>query len=95
MQWLVPGVEFSAGLGVASGTLTPLAAAGLIAICVVATCTDGLKRIAAWSPLDRGDYADDVLYLPEVLYALILLYVAFHGAGTYSVDYILHTIIGG
>ena len=37
MQWFVPSVELSAGLGLAVGFLTPFAALGLIAICVVAT----------------------------------------------------------
>jgi uncharacterized membrane protein YphA (DoxX/SURF4 family) len=66
MQWFVPSIELTAGLGLAFGFLTPLAALGLIAICVVATCTDGLKRIRSWQPLDKADAVDDLLYLPGV-----------------------------
>lgn len=86
MQWFVPGVEFAAGLGVATGTLTPLAALGLLAICIVATCTDGLKRIPAWHPIDKADYVDDVLYLPEVIYAAVLLLFVTYGGGLFSLD---------
>lgn len=93
MQWFVPAVEFLGGLGVTTGTLTPLAALGLLAICTVATCTDGLGRIAAWSPIDRADYVDDVLYLPEVIYAAILAYIVAHGAGPWSVDAIAIALV--
>lgn len=84
-QWFVPGVEFFCGLALISGILAPLAALGLLAICMVATCTDGLKRIAAWSPVDRGDYLDDVLYLPEVLYLAGLIGVIFMGPGAFTI----------
>jgi putative oxidoreductase len=89
MQWFVPGVEFSAGLGVAFGLLTPLAALGLIAICIVATCTDGIKRVRAWAPIDKADAIDDALYLPEVLYVILLSFFLAQGAGPYSLDAIV------
>jgi uncharacterized membrane protein YphA (DoxX/SURF4 family) len=94
MQWFVPAVEFSAGLGVTFGAVTPLAALGLFAICAVATCTDGLGRIGAWKPIDRADYVDDVLYLPEVIYAAILAMLVVTGAGPYSVDAIACAYLG-
>lgn len=83
-QWFVPGVEFLGGLSLISGILSPFAALGLITICLVACATDGMKRIAAWSPIDRGDYLDDVLYLPEVLYCVGLALVVTFGAGPYT-----------
>jgi uncharacterized membrane protein YphA (DoxX/SURF4 family) len=86
MSWFVPGVELSGGLGVALGFLAPLAALGLISILTVATLTDGLERIPSWHPVDRADYVDDVLYLPEVLYVLLLLPVLTMGAGPISLD---------
>lgn len=89
MCWFVPSVEFSAGLALVPGILTPLAALGLIAICLVATVTDGLKRIRDWRPIDRADYADDVLYLPEVLYLVMLLTLVLCGAGRFSIDAIV------
>lgn len=88
MQWFVPSVEFLGGLGVTLGFLTPLSALGLIVICLVATCTDGMKRIHAWQPLDRADRVDDVLYLPEVLY-IVLLSLCLVGGGPISLDSLL------
>lgn len=86
MQWFVPGVEFFAGLGVAFGFLTPLSALGLIAICLVASCTDGKKRVRAWKPVDVADRIDDWLYLPEVLYIVLLVQFVLLGAGPVSLD---------
>jgi uncharacterized membrane protein YphA (DoxX/SURF4 family) len=86
MSWFVPGVELSAGLGVAFGFLAPLAAFGLICLLTVAIVTDGLGRIPSWNPADKTDYLDDVLYLPEVLYGLLLLPVLTMGAGPVSLD---------
>lgn len=87
MQWFVPSVELSAGLGLAFGFLTPLAA--LIAICVAATCTDGLKRIRSWQPLDKADAVDDLLYLPEFIYIILLSFFVAAGAGPLSLDAII------
>src|ERR1700739_3629295 len=56
MSWFVPGVELSAGLGVAFGFLAPLAALGLICLLTVAVVTDGLGRIPSWNPTDKSDY---------------------------------------
>lgn len=89
MQWFVPGVEFFGGLGIIFGFLTVLAAVGLFVLLIVATCTDGLKRIAQWNPIDEADYVDCVLYLPEVLLAVMLVCIVAVGAGYYSVDHLL------
>lgn len=93
MQWFVPCVELFAGLGVMTGTLTPLASLGLMAICLVALITDGSRRIKAMHPIDRADRLDDYLYLPETLLLLLLLYPAFYGAGLFSVDYAIWSIL--
>ena len=85
-SWAIPLGEFWGGIALMLGFLTPLAAIGLLIICCGATAVDGLKRIAAWKPIDRADYVDDVLYLPEVLYAIILLTLIFMGGGPYSLD---------
>lgn len=87
--WFVSSVEFLGGLGVIAGLLAPLAALGLLTISMVATCTDGLRRIPGYAPLDKGDYACDVLYLPEVLYCIMLAAVIAAGAGPYSLDALL------
>jgi uncharacterized membrane protein YphA (DoxX/SURF4 family) len=93
MQWFVPSVELSAGLGLAVGFLTPFAALGLIAICVVATCTDGLKRIRSWQPLDKADAVDDLLYLPEFIYIILLSFFVAAGAGPLSLDAIINSYL--
>lgn len=85
-EWFVPGVEFLGGLALIVGLLAPLAAVGLFCVCCVATLVDGLARIPQWRPIDRADYVDDVLYLPEVLYAVMLVIVVFTGSGPFSLD---------
>jgi uncharacterized membrane protein YphA (DoxX/SURF4 family) len=79
-QWFVPAVEMSAGIALTmaygpAAIVAPLAAALLLAICVVATCVDGFKRIAEYQPIDKADWLDDLLYLPEVLLAVILVVI--------------------
>lgn len=85
-QWFVPCVEFAGGLGVMLGALAPLAAIGLFIVCGVATCVDGLGRIKDYAPLDKADWLDDLLYLPETLYLILLAIVIANGAGPISID---------
>ncbi len=85
-QWWVPSVEFSAGAAVLIGFLAPLAALGLLVIIVVAMATSGRQRIKLYKPIDRGDCIDDWLYLPETLYAFMLIIIVSAGAGPYSLD---------
>ena len=85
-QWWVPLVEFAAGSAVFIGLLTPLAALGLLVIVLVACVTSGRTRIKGYQPIDRADRIDDWLYLPEILYAFILIIFVSAGAGPYSLD---------
>lgn len=85
-QWWVPSVEFSAGVAVLVGLLAPLAALGLLVIILVALVTSGRQRIKLYKPIDRGDRIDDWLYLPETLYAFMLIIIVSAGAGPYSLD---------
>ena len=85
-QWWVPSVEFAGGAGVLVGLLAPLAALGLLVIILVAAATSGRQRIALYKPLDEADRIDDWLYLPETLYAFMLITVVLAGAGPYSLD---------
>ncbi len=94
LQWFVPGVEFFGGLGVAVGFLTPLAALGLLVICLVALLTNSPTVIASYKPIDPADRVDDWLYQPEMMYALMLLYFIAAGAGPVSVDHLLKFWIG-
>jgi uncharacterized membrane protein YphA (DoxX/SURF4 family) len=92
-QWWVPSIEFSAGAAVVVGLLAPLAALGLLIIIVVAIATSGRQRIKLYKPIDRGDRIDDWLYLPETLYAFMLILVISAGAGPYSVDALILGLI--
>jgi uncharacterized membrane protein YphA (DoxX/SURF4 family) len=85
-QWWVPIVEFFAGGGVVVGLVAPLAALGLLVIILVAGATSGRQRIRAYKPIDEADRIDDWLYLPETLYAFMLIMVISAGAGPYSLD---------
>jgi uncharacterized membrane protein YphA (DoxX/SURF4 family) len=85
-QWWVPTVEFTAGGGVFIGLVAPLAALGLLVIILVASATSGRQRIKVYKPIDEADRIDDWLYLPETLYAFMLIMVVSAGAGPYSLD---------
>jgi len=88
-EWWVPSVEFLGGAALVVGLLTPLAALGLFTICLVATCVDGVKRIAGYEPIDRADWLDDLLYLPEVCYLIILAYFIAAGGGQWALDQLI------
>jgi len=85
-QWWVPLVEFTAGGAVLIGLLAPLAALGLLVLIIVAMATSGRQRIKLNKPIDESDRIDDWLYLPETLYAFMLILVISAGAGSYSLD---------
>jgi len=85
-QWWVPLVEFAGGGAVLTGLLAPLAALGLLVITLVAIATSGRRRLNQYKPIDKVDRVDDWLYLPETLYAFMLIVVVAAGAGPYSLD---------
>jgi uncharacterized membrane protein YphA (DoxX/SURF4 family) len=92
-QWWVPLVEFSAGGAVVIGLVAPLAALGLLVIIVVASATSGRERLKTYKPIDRADRIDDWLYLPETLYAFMLILVISAGAGPYGLDAAILSLI--
>jgi uncharacterized membrane protein YphA (DoxX/SURF4 family) len=92
-QWWVPTVEFTAGSAVVIGFLAPLAAFGLLVIILVAVATTGPQRIKLYKPIDQADRIDDWLYLPEILYAFMLITVVSAGAGPYSLDAVISGLI--
>ncbi len=92
-QWWVPLVEFAAGGAVLIGFLAPLAALGLLVTIVVAIATSGPQRIKLYKPIDEADRIDDWLYLPETLYAVMLIIVVSAGAGPYSLDAVILGLI--
>lgn len=58
---------------------------------IVAVATTARHSIQASGVLVR---LDDFLYLPEVLYVLILFWLIFSGPGRYSIDGLLAPRIG-
>jgi putative oxidoreductase len=76
-------VEFACGAGLALGLLTPLCAAMLAVDMIVAIATNRIHSIQASGVLA---WLDDFLYLPELLYTLILVWLIFSGPGRYSID---------
>jgi putative oxidoreductase len=84
-------VEFACGAGLALGLLTPVCAAVLVGDMVVAIATDRIHGIQASGVLA---WLDDFLYLPEVLYILILVWLIFSGPGRYSVDGLIAWRVG-
>lgn len=86
IMFLIPCGELAGGIALLFGFLAMFAAAGLIIILLGACVFDGLKRIPAWKPIDMADYLDDVLYLPEVLYILVLGAIILIGPGPVSID---------
>ena len=73
--------------------LAPLAALGLLFVILVAIATSGRQRIKTYMPIDRADRIDDWLYLPETLYAFMLIIVISAGAGPYSLDALVLSLI--
>src|SRR5271155_2003297 len=84
-------VEFGCGAGLTLGLLTPLCAAMLTGDMIVAIATNRIHSIQASGVLAR---LDDFLYLPEVLYTLILVWLIFSGPGRYSIDGLIALRVG-
>jgi putative oxidoreductase len=76
-------VEFACGAGLVVGLLTPLCALLLAVDMIVAIATNRIHSIQASSALA---WIDDFLYLPEVLYVMILAWLIFSGPGRFSID---------
>ncbi len=76
-------IEFAGGGFLAIGLLTPICAALLGGDMLVAIFTNRIKSV-------QGDtffvWLDNFLYLPEVLYALILGWLLIAGPGKFSLD---------
>jgi len=79
----VSAVEFVCGALLVAGALTPIACVMLIGVMTVALVTSCIRGIRDSSALD---WLGDFLYLPEVLYVVILVWLLLSGAGWLSVD---------
>jgi len=76
-------VESVCGAGLVLGVLTPFCALLLVAVMTVAIATNRIRSIQASGLLA---WVDDFLYLPEVLYVMILVWLIFAGPGRHSID---------
>ena len=79
----VSAVEFGCGLLLVLGALTPLASALLACVMITAITTTAIRNVKASSPVS---WLSEFLYLPEVLYLVILIWLFFSGPGWLSVD---------
>jgi putative oxidoreductase len=82
----VSAVEFVFGLLLIAGLATPLACVMLASVMTMAILTIAVRKIEASSALG---WLSEFLYLPEVLYLVILVWLFFSGAGWFSVDQLL------
>jgi putative oxidoreductase len=79
-------VEFVCGLLLVLGALTLLACAMLGCAMMIAIPTTAIRNIKASCPIN---WLAEFLYLPEVLYLVILLWLFLSGPGWFSVDDLL------
>ncbi|MGA8437552.1 MAG: DoxX family protein [Candidatus Sulfotelmatobacter sp.] len=83
--YFVAGVEFICGSLATVGFLSSPACVALLIDMTVAVLTSALSTLPkVLSPLN---WLDDVLYLPEVLYVLIFIWLICSGPGKFSIDY--------
>jgi putative oxidoreductase len=83
--YFVAGVEFICGSLLALGFLSSPSCVALLIDMVVAVLTNTLSTVP--KGLSSLNWLDDVLYLPEVLYVLIFIWLICSGPGKFSVDY--------
>jgi putative oxidoreductase len=84
MTYFVSCVEFAGGCLLIVGFLSSLACAALLGDMFVAILTTKLSTMPkGLSPLN---WLDNFLYLPEVLYVLLFLWLICSGPGKFSVD---------
>jgi putative oxidoreductase len=79
----VSSVEFVCGALLILGALTPIACVMIGGVMIVAIATTALRNIKGTCPLG---WLSEFLYLPEVLYLVILIWLFFSGPGWLSVD---------
>jgi putative oxidoreductase len=89
MAWWVAGWEFAAGITLALGLFSAFSAVVLLIICLVACACEAHKKVTAFQPINGFDVVADYLYLPEVLYTVLLTAAIVHGTGHYSLDWLL------
>src|SRR5262245_25961256 len=81
----VSTVEFVCGLLLVLGAVTPLASALLAVLMIVAIKTIAIRNIKTAS---SAEWLAAFLYLPEVPYLVILIWLFFSGPGWLSIDHL-------
>jgi putative oxidoreductase len=89
LAWWVAGWEFLAGAMLAAGLLSAFVAVVLTIICLVAICCEAADKVERYGPINRADRVADWLYLPEVLYVILLAVNVIAGTGRFSLDHLL------
>jgi putative oxidoreductase len=79
-------VELVCGFLLVLGAMTPLACALLMGVMIIAIATTAIRKIKASSPVE---WLARFLYLPEVLYVVILFWLFLSGPGWLSVDHVV------
>jgi putative oxidoreductase len=82
----VSTVEFVCGLLLVIGALTPLACPVLGCVMIMAIATTAIRNTKASCALG---WLAEFLYLPEVIYLVILVWLFFSGPGWLSVDQLI------
>jgi len=85
MTYFVSSMEFVCGCLLIIGLLSTLCCLAFIIDMIVAITTVQLATIT--KALSFIDWLDDFLYLPEVMYIIIFLWLISSGPGRLSVDY--------
>lgn len=81
--YFVPALELIGGCLLILGLLTTLASLVLFFIMITALFTDRIIGLTKYGGLF---FLENFFYLPETLYALILLWLFFSGPGKFSLD---------
>ncbi len=82
--YFVPILEFIGGILILLGLLCSLASLMLFVIMIIALVIDRIASVALHGGLM---ILENFLYLPEVLYALMFLWLFFSGPGKVSLDF--------
>lgn len=88
-RWWVAGWELVAGAALTVGLFSAFSAGVLIVICLVACRAEAAAKVERYQPINLADRIDDYLYLPEVLYLVILGVIFLGGTGAYSLDHLI------
>ena len=83
---LVSVVEFVFGFLLMVGAATPLSCVMLSGVMLVAIATIQIQNIKSSGPID---WLSEFLYLPEVVYLIILVWLLLSGPGWFSVDHLI------